>query len=262
MMKQTLKPTLTTPLLPSIFLTITMSWLVAGCSGEPVRARGTGGSSLAEGHEARQQISAAIDSGRKRMLEEQRTTDLQHRVSSLQHELGSLQQELDALQHQVEHLCIWEHTELDGSVVTTLLPLDCDEPIRSRSTRVISTAYYSPQQGQDRYATGSLAGDQRLNGKGEWTADGTRPDAGTVAAPPEYAFGTRLYVDGYGSGTVHDRGSAIQRGYGYDRLDLWMGEGQSGLLRSEAWGIRECEAAVFVAGDPDDIARVLEHFVT
>jgi len=216
---------------------------------------------MAESQEVRRQISAAIDSGRRRMLEEQRTTDLQHQVSSLQHEVGALQQELVALQQQVEHLCIWEHTELDGSVVTTVLPLECAEPIRSRSSRVISTAYYSPEPGQGRYATGSLQGDRRLNGQGEWTADGTRPYAGTIAAPPEYTFGTRLYVDGYGSGTVHDRGGAIQRGRTHDRLDLWMGRGEEGLARSEAWGVREIEAAVFVAGDPDDIAKVLEHFV-
>jgi len=232
--------------LPFLF-TLFAGCLLGGCADPP---------------DVRQQISQAVDSGRERMVAQQRTTDLQRRVSSLQYEVTTLEQQLDSLQRQVEHLCVWEHTELDGTVVTTLLPLDCATPIHSRSARVVSTAYYSPLGGQQRYATGSLRGDQRLNGKGEWTADSTRPGSGTVAAPPEYAFGTQLYIEGYGAGTVHDRGSAIQRGRGYDRLDLWMGRGDDGLARSEAWGIREIEAAVFVAGDPDDIAAVLEQFVS
>ncbi len=51
-------------------------------------------------------------------------------------------------------------------------------------------------------------------------ADGTKAKKGTIAADARYyAFGTRLYVPGYGPGVVHDRGGAIT---GPDRIDLFF----------------------------------------
>ncbi len=50
------------------------------------------------------------------------------------------------------------------------------------------------------------------------TASGTRTGHGTVAAPPEWPFGTIVYVEGYGYGIVEDRGRDIKG----NRLDLWF----------------------------------------
>lgn len=202
----------------------------------------------------RAEVHETMDNGLEAMNQRQQEVDLQTQVSSLQLERARLEQ-------QLEHMCVWEHRELDGEVVTTVLPLKCSEPIRSHSRRVVSTAYYSPLEGQARYATGSLDGDRRLNGQGVKTADGTAPYRGTVAAPPEYAFGTVMYVDGFGKGKVHDRGGAIRRQDSHDRIDLWMGSGDEGLTASQRWGVREHEAAVFVEGAPADIELVLERFV-
>lgn len=205
-------------------------------------------------NDVRAQVHRTVESGLERMREQQRGWELRSEISSLRQERALLEQ-------QLESLCVWEHQELDGEVVTTMLPLECSETVRSRSARVVSTAYYSPLEGQSRYATGSLDGDRRLNGQGVRTADGTAPYPGTVAAPPQYAFGTMLYVDGFGAGKVHDRGGAIQRHGSHDRLDLWMGAGDAGLAASERWGVREHEAAVFVEGAPEDIEAILTRFV-
>jgi 3D (Asp-Asp-Asp) domain-containing protein len=205
-------------------------------------------------NDVRAQVHRTLESGIERAGEQRRSSELRTQVSALRHERAVLEQ-------QLESLCVWEHQELDGDVVTTVLPLECTETVRSHSARVFSTAYYSPLEGQSRYATGTLDGDRRLNGQGVRTADGTAPYPGTVAAPPAYAFGTMLYVDGFGPGKVHDRGGAIQRHGSHDRLDLWMGAGDAGLLASERWGVREHEAAVFVAGAPEDIEAILTRFV-
>lgn len=50
------------------------------------------------------------------------------------------------------------------------------------------------------------------------TASGMRVHWGTVAAPPRFLFGTRVFIPGYGWGVVEDRGGKI---YG-NRFDVWM----------------------------------------
>lgn len=50
------------------------------------------------------------------------------------------------------------------------------------------------------------------------TASGLMAGPGTIAAPPAYSFGTRMFVPGYGLGTVLDRGGAIQNAH----IDLWF----------------------------------------
>ncbi len=64
-----------------------------------------------------------------------------------------------------------------------------------------------------------------------------------IAAPKTYAFGTQIFFEGLGLGTVEDRGGAIVdayvRGQAYDRIDLWVGHGDAGLRRARAWGRRE-----------------------
>lgn len=111
------------------------------------------------------------------------------------------------------------------------------------------SAYYSPLPGQTRYATGSYEGDIRLNGSGVRSADGTPVYPGMIAAPPKYPFGTKMNIPGVGTVSVHDRGGAIvaagQRGQAYDRLDVWMGYGDTGLTRALNWGKRNVNVTVY-----------------
>jgi len=165
---------------------------------------------------------------------------------------------LERTRAEFERQCVWEHTEIDGRVTRTRFPFPCERPVRSAARRVTTSAYYSPEPDQARYATGTLAGDARLNGPGVRPAAGTAPAHGVLAAPPAYPFGTALHVDGYGLGRVHDRGGAIVRTGGSDRLDLWMGRGDEGLRRALSWGIRDHVATVFVEGAAADIERVVD----
>lgn len=73
-----------------------------------------------------------------------------------------------------------------------------------------------------------------------------------IAAPKTYAFGTQIFFDGLGLGTVQDRGGAIVaafvRGQAYDRIDIWMGYGDAGLRRTIAWGRREVKGTIVTDG--------------
>ena len=104
------------------------------------------------------------------------------------------------------------------------------------------TGYYSPLLGQSFYVTGSYEGDIRLNGKGIAGADGTPVFPGMMAAPGDYTYGTKICLPDFGCGSVHDRGGAIVSAGGrdiarHDRLDLWLGYGEEGLLRALQWGL-------------------------
>lgn len=113
----------------------------------------------------------------------------------------------------------------------------------------IITAYYSPLLDQVHYVTGSYEGDIYLNGNGTNGADGTPVYPGMIAAPSTYAFGTKMYIPGVGLTAVHDRGGAIksagERGNVYDRLDIWMGQGDEGLRKALGWGKRTIEVQVY-----------------
>lgn len=114
------------------------------------------------------------------------------------------------------------------------------------------TAYYSPLPCQVRYATGSYTGDIRLNGSGVRSADGTPVYPGMIAAPRNYAFGTKMDIPGVGIVSVHDRGGAIvasDREGVYDRLDIWMGYGDKGLTRALNWGKRTLNVVVYGKDD-------------
>lgn len=61
---------------------------------------------------------------------------------------------------------------------------------------------------------------------------------GTIAADTKYyPFGTRMYVPGYGWGTVLDRGGAIK---GPDRIDLYFESHQEALV----WGRRRVQVQI------------------
>lgn len=126
-------------------------------------------------------------------------------------------------------------------------------------TEFTITAYYSPLPNQSFYVTGSYAAEIRLNGKGTHAADGTPVYPGMIAGPPGMAYGTQICVPGFGCGMVHDRGQAIvHQGVRdkavYDRLDLWMGYGEEGLLRAMNWGMRHVSSEVFPVGYENIVA--------
>lgn len=112
----------------------------------------------------------------------------------------------------------------------------------------VVSAYYSPLPDQKIYMRGSYEADVRLNGNGTNGASGKEVFPGMLAAPKTYGFGTKIWLKGIGLGTVHDRGGAIvpagKRGHAYDRIDVWMGEGEVGLRRALTWGVRTVQGMV------------------
>ena len=107
----------------------------------------------------------------------------------------------------------------------------------------IVTAYYSPLPDQEHYLTGNYEDELRLNGRWIAGASGKWVFSGMLAAPSKYRFWTKIYLDGLGIGAVEDRGWAIvpagQRGYSYDRIDVWVGYGEEGLQRALFWWKRK-----------------------
>lgn len=65
------------------------------------------------------------------------------------------------------------------------------------------------------------------------------PENGTIAADTKYyPFGTKMYIPGYGWGTVEDRGSAIK---GPTRIDLYFGDHDDAL----EWGRRRIGIKIY-----------------
>ncbi|MFZ4461613.1 MAG: peptidoglycan-binding protein [Patescibacteria group bacterium] len=124
--------------------------------------------------------------------------------------------------------------------------------------QLVATAYYSPLPNQSFYLRGSYEGDLRLNGNGTNGASGKEVFIGMIAAPKTYGFGTKIWIEGLGVGSVEDRGGAIvpagQRGYVHDRVDIWMGSGEAGLRRALKWGKRTVRARVYEDDAPAVVA--------
>lgn len=118
--------------------------------------------------------------------------------------------------------------------------------------KFLVSAYYSPLPGQTHYLRGNYEAEIRLNGNGTNGADGTPVYSGMIAAPKNYAFGTKIDIPGLGIGTVHDRGGAIIARDEYDRIDIWMGYGEEGLARALAWGMRTVEGTIYEDGSVAD----------
>lgn len=116
---------------------------------------------------------------------------------------------------------------------------------------LIATAYYSPLPDQKYYLRGNYQAELLLNGNGTHGASGKPVFNGMLAAPKGYAFGTKIWVEGFGVGSVEDRGGAIVpvgvRGNAHDRVDIWMGYGEEGLGRALAWGRRTVKARKYVS---------------
>jgi len=111
--------------------------------------------------------------------------------------------------------------------------------------KVVSTAYYKPEENQRVYAEGNYRAEVRMNGNGI-TYTETVAKIGTIAADPKVIpLGSVIYVPGYGRGIVEDIGSAIKG----KRIDLFMGEGEKALKRSLIWGKKEVEITILEWGE-------------
>ncbi|RKW21749.1 hypothetical protein D8B46_06875 [Candidatus Gracilibacteria bacterium] len=128
-----------------------------------------------------------------------------------------------------------------------------ETPKVNQDGNFIVTAYYTPVVGQAKYSTGSYESERKLNGGGN-TANGNKPSPGTIAAPKNYEFGTKIQLDGIGVGVVEDRGGSIvnsgDKGHLHDRLDIWMGYGDEGRERTYAWGVRTVKGMIVDASTP------------
>ena len=115
----------------------------------------------------------------------------------------------------------------------------------------VVSAYYSPLPNQDAYVFGNYEAEMYVNGKGIRGADFTKVYLGMLAAPQSYPFGTKIYIPGIGTGTVHDRGGAITAGHTSDRIDVWMGWGDDGRKRAINWGMKTIVGTIQPWNTPD-----------
>ncbi len=84
------------------------------------------------------------------------------------------------------------------------------------------------------YTSGSKRGQTKKVGI---TASGTRAKRGTIAADPKvYPFGTRIFIPGYGYGTVEDVGGAIKGKH----LDVWFPSHEE----ARSWGTQQVKISV------------------
>jgi len=122
-------------------------------------------------------------------------------------------------------------------IVFTLLP----ERLFANSSEgyFVVTAYYSPLPNQKNYLKGNYKDEIRLNGKWIAWASGKKVFSGMLAAPKNYKFGTKIKLEGLWVGSVEDRWGAIvnawNRGYSYDRIDVWMWHWDEWLRRALNW---------------------------
>ncbi len=105
------------------------------------------------------------------------------------------------------------------------------------------TAYYSPLPGQSRYTTGSYSWDVRLNWEWKITASWKWVFSWLMAAPRNYAYGTKIYLEWIWVWSVEDRWWAIvnawERWHDYDRIDIWMWYWDEWLERALKWWTRK-----------------------
>lgn len=107
----------------------------------------------------------------------------------------------------------------------------------------IVTAYYSPLPNQKRYTTWTYYWDIRLNWNWKKTASWKKVFEWIVAAPRNYSFWTKIEFEWLWVWVVEDRWWAIvnsgERGYNYDRIDIWMWYGDEWLERALKWWKRK-----------------------
>lgn len=120
--------------------------------------------------------------------------------------------------------------------------LKIDEP-STESRYFYVTAYYSPLPWQDKYTTWSYEWDIRLNWGWKKAASWKEVFAWLLAAPKNYNYWTKIYLEWIWVWDVQDRGWAIvnagERWHEYDRIDIWMWYWDEWLNRALKWGTRK-----------------------
>lgn len=135
---------------------------------------------------------------------------------------------------------------------------------KEKETYFVVTAYYSPLPDQKYYLKGNYSAEIRLNWEGIAWASWEKVFPWMLAAPKKYAFWTVIQLDGIWTWVVHDRWGAIvpagQRGYSYDRIDVWMGYWEEGLKRALTWWKRTVKWKVVWIDKKERGSIVLERF--
>ena len=107
----------------------------------------------------------------------------------------------------------------------------------------VVTAYYSPLPDQEFYLTGNYNSEKRLNWEGISWASGKWVFSWMLAAPKNYKFWTKIFLEWLWVWEVSDRWWAIvnawNRWYKSDRIDVWVWYGDEWLRRALYWGKRK-----------------------
>lgn len=112
----------------------------------------------------------------------------------------------------------------------------------------VVTAYYSPLPNQESYLTWDYNSEKRLNWEWIRWASWKEVFSWMLAAPKNYAFGTKIYLEWLWVWEVADRWWAIvnagKRWYEHDRLDVWVWSGDEWLKRALYWGKRKVKGSI------------------
>lgn len=108
-----------------------------------------------------------------------------------------------------------------------LLP-DKDDEVRAASA---GCAWVLAKVGAYNSRPSQTQGDPYMTASGYYlkNPDGTLVPEAVIAAPVQYAFGTRIYVPGYGWAVVRDRGRVVVGNV----FDVWM----HSLQDAKTWGV-------------------------
>jgi len=126
------------------------------------------------------------------------------------------------------------------------------------------TAYYSPESGQVFYYKPNFVEEVMINGEWHNWASGKKVFNGMLAWPSSYPFWSLIYFPWFGVGEIADRGGAIvlswERWQSFDRIDVWMGRWEEGLIRALTFGKKNmtgyfCEKWVTNVWSKDSLLR-------
>lgn len=134
-------------------------------------------------------------------------------------------------------------------IISILLPfLSVNTYSEDNNWYFIVTAYYSPLPNQETYLTWDYNSEKKLNGEWIRGASGKDVFSWMLAAPKNYAFGTKIYLEWLWVWEVSDRWWAIvnagKRWYEYDRIDVWVWSGDEWLKRALYWGKRQVKGYI------------------
>lgn len=132
---------------------------------------------------------------------------------------------------------------LSLSLFSIYLFLISFEILKAEEKHFVVTAYYSPLPWQQYYMRWNLEKEKILQWNWTHWASWKKVFSWMLAAPKNYDFWTKIYLEWLWVWVVEDRGQAIvkkwERWYNHDRLDVWMWYGDEWLKRTLAWWKRK-----------------------